>query len=264
MLRWTLYLLLAATIGCAEAQPESAAPRPVDSIRTVLHTVLLGDSTVTLAVHEKPGGVLNALVLHDDENTAVEAGLAFIEADGGRLVDLQAQGNRNVAFALDGQAYRFDPNRMFSRVGIRRTLEAQSTYTPAAAAAVRAFADSVLAVFAPEGVVVTLHNNTPDRYSALSYTPDGEYADDAAAVFLQPEGDPDDFFFATDLALYTALAEDGFNTVLQNNASVTDDGSLSVLAAAYGWPYVNVEAEHGHHDHQRAMLAALVRLLATD
>ena len=271
MLRGLLSLLLVITIGCADAQPDYAA-LPTDSLQTTLHVLSLGDSTVTLAVHENPngegeansGGVLNALVLHDDENTAVEAGLAFIEVHGGRVVDLQAQGERNVAFTLDGQAYRFDPNRMFSRVGIRRTLEAQSTYTPEAAAIVRTFADSVLAVFAPEGVVVTLHNNTPERYSALSYAPDGEYADDAAAVFIQPEGDSDDFFFATDLELYSALTEAGFNAVLQNNASVTDDGSLSVLAAAYGWPYVNVEAEHGHLEEQQTMIAALVRILTTN
>ncbi|MFM9013487.1 MAG: M15 family peptidase, partial [Gemmatimonadota bacterium] len=63
-----------------------------------------------------------------------------------------------------------------------------------------AFADELLSAFAVDDVdlVVALHNNTPDRYTAASYAPGGPLAADAARVSLRPGGDPDDFFFVTD------------------------------------------------------------------
>src|SRR5690606_27170642 len=94
-----------------------------------------------------------------------------------------------------------------------------------------------------------------------SYLPGATYAADAEAVHLAPTEDADDFFFVTDRPLYDALARAGFNVVLQNNATVTDDGSLSVLAARRGQRYVNVEAQHGHTAQQRRMVEALVRVL---
>jgi hypothetical protein len=226
----------------------------------LVFTLALGDTPVELAVHDGGPG-LRLLVLHDDENTAAAAGAAFVAAHGGRLVELRAQGERRVAFALGGRAFSVDPNRIFTEVGVRRTLGADSTDAGAVALA-RLFGDALVAAYAPDSVVVTLHNNTPDRYSARSYADDGEYAPDAEAVHLESGDDPDDFFFVTDRALFDALAAEGFNVVLQDNARVTDDGSLSVWAARAGLPYVNVEAEHEHLDAQRTMLEALASVLA--
>jgi hypothetical protein len=244
-----------------------AAAQPADSLVAAEHPLALGDSVVHVAVVERSlvsagyPSWLDLLVLHDDENTAVEAGRSFVEAHGGRLVELRAQGERRVAFALDGLAFSVDPNRIFTDPGARRTLEADSTHAGAAALA-RLFGDALVAVYAPDSVVVTLHNNTADRYSARSYAEGGEYARDAEAVHLEPDADPDDFFFVTERALYDALAAGGFNVVLQDNQRVTDDGSLSVWAARAGLPYVNVEAEHGHLDEQLRMLEALAAVLA--
>jgi hypothetical protein len=254
-------LALATAAGCRA--------QPADSLATTEYALALGDSVVHVVVAERnamragrPSG-LHLLVLHDDENTAGEAGHAFVEAHGGRLVELRAQDERYVAFALDGRAFSVDPNRIFTDVGVHRTLGADSAHAGAVALA-RLFGDTLVAVYRPEAVVVTLHNNTPDRYSALSYAPGGEYARDAEAVHLEDGADPDDFFFVTDRAHYETLAAEGFNVVLQDNARVTDDGSLSVWAAREGVPYVNVEAEHGHLEEQVRMLEALARVLAAE
>lgn len=219
----------------------------------------LGDSTVVIAVHQNADSPFSMLVLHDNENTAVEAGQAFLEAHGGRLVELRAQGERRVAFALDGEQYDFDPNRIFTEVGVRATLEPAAS--DEAVFATRLFADTLLAVYSPPDAIVTLHNNTPDNYSALSYAPGGEFESDAEAVHLEEGVDPDDFFFVTDENLYDALRADDFNVVLQNNAGVTDDGSLSVWAAQNDLLYVNVEAEHGHLEQQKGMIETLEFLL---
>ncbi len=219
----------------------------------------IGESTVVLAVHQGEESLFSMLVLHDDENTAVEAGRAFLEEHGGRLVELRAQGERRVSFLLGGRSFDFDPNRVFTDHGVRATLQPEAE--DVTIFATQTFADSLLAIYAPHDVIVTLHNNTPDNYSARSYAQGGEYESDAAAVHLEDGVDPDDFFFVTDEDLYHALRADDFNVVLQNNASVTDDGSLSVWAAQNDFLYVNVEAEHGHLDQQKEMIEGLEFLL---
>ncbi len=248
---------------------------PPDSVRAVERSVRLGEGSVVVRVWTAPitdllGSPgfeqfpLNALNLHDDEGTSVEAALDVIGRRGGRVVELVHTGDRHLAFTVGGQTVRADPNRMFTPAGRARTLASLSQADAPAEAALAAFADSVLAVYAavPPAVVVTLHNNTDANYSAASYAPGAEYAGDAEAVTLHPGVDPDDFFFVTDRALYAALAARGFNAVLQDNAAATDDGSLSVWAAREGVPYVNVEAEHGHRDAQAAMIDALLDVLS--
>ena len=246
-----------------------AASATNDSLATTSQELALGDGRVTLRVHERAvGGAVpfHALNVHDDESTSVDAALDVARQRGGRVVELVHSGDRNATFQTGGASYAFDPNRMFTDAGRARTLAALGRDTPQARAALAAFADQVLAAYtAPRpGVVVTLHNNTPDRYSARSYQPGAEYASDAAAVTVHPGTDPDDFFFVTDRGLYDALADRGFNAVLQDNDAATDDGSLSVWAAQQGVPYVNVEAEHGHRAEQARMVAALADVLADE
>ena len=248
--------LLALTVVGCHAQPVHF---PTEAIP---HR--LGDTEITFAVHSAQGAGPAFLVLHDNEDTAVEAGLEAIRARGGRLVEVQARGRRLVAFEMDGQTWRFDPNRVFTEAGAETTLHSLNGSAPAEILAeVRRFADSVLAVYGADSLplLAALHNNTEGEYSALSYTPEGEHAQDAAAVHLPPEADPDNFFFVTDPALYEALVPAGFAVVLQDNARVTDDGSLSVWAARRGVPYVNVEARHGDREGQIQMLEALARAL---
>ena len=285
-----LALLLAlATSACAQPAPDAPAPgtpKPdatADARRQRADSVIgrrarpqapsadtlavaAGETPVRLVVHTVPGGAgrpaVNMLNVHDDEGTSVEAALGVVREQGGRVVEAVHTGERNLTFAVGGQRFTADPNRMFTDAGRRRTLAPDAG--PAALAALAAFADTVLAVYtaAPTPVVVTLHNNTPDGYSAQSYGPGGEYASDAAAVTVRPGSDPDDFFFVTDRALYDALVAEGFNAVLQDNAAATDDGSLSVWAAQQGVPYVNVEAQRGHRAEQARMIRALLSVLA--
>lgn len=248
--------LLALTAACHSQSPTSAA-------EVISHR--LGDTEIAFAVHAAEGDGPAFLVLHDNEDTAVEAGLETIRSRGGRLVEVRTGGRRLVEFELGGRTWRFDPNRVFTGAGAEATLRSHSgDASPAALAEARRFADAVLAAYGAASLplLATLHNNTEGEYSALSYAPGGDHAQDAAALHLPPGADPDNFFFVTDRGLYDALAAAGFAVVLQDNERAADDGSLSVWAARSGVPYVNVEARHGDRERQIEMLDALVRILA--
>lgn len=235
----------------------------VTSLRTsrVLHLgnleVRVGDYSRTVEPYAGVG--MNMLVLHDNENTSVEAGRQFVSEEGGRIVDLRAEGERRVSIQVGGETADFDPNRIFTDVGVRATLGEGAS--EAAVAITRLFGDALLGIYDAGEVVVTLHNNTEGRYSALSYAEGGPYESDAADVHIEEGTDPDDFFFVTDLDLFIALKADDFNVVLQNNEAVTDDGSLSVWAAQQGLAYVNVEAQHGHLEEQVEMIKSLALLM---
>lgn len=258
---WPWYALafaagLLGICGC-HADPSALA--------TETRLLRLGQTEIAVTVHTGPSHPDHPLflVLHDDEDTAVTAGLGAVRARGGRLVEVRAQGRRLVAFAMAGGTWRFDPNRVFSEPGLEATLREHNGSAPVEVAAeVRRFAEEILALPDPGPLLVTLHNNADGGYSAASYLPGGDLAGDAAFVHLPLDADPDDFFFVTDPGLYDRLAAEGFAVVLQDNARANDDGSLSVWAGRAGIPYVNVETEHGHTLRQARMLAALSRVLA--
>ena len=84
-----------------------------------------------------------------------------------------------------------------------------------------------------------------------------KYAADSRELYYNPKQNVHNFFFVTRPAMFNKLKKLGFNVVLQNNRSVTDDGSLSVYAAKRGINYINVEARHGALQTQIKMLRAL-------
>ena len=276
-MRLLIAFLLAAP-ACAQKPPDVTDPHPrradsvvsrvevlaaadADSAITVQSVfVHIGETPVEIRISERPceRDCWSAINVHDDEDTAVEAGLAVLRREGGRLVELRHGGTRNLGFRLGGEAFTVDPNRIFTDAGRARTLASLSRDTPAARAAVAAFADTLLAIYGRPVLVLALHNNTEDNYSAASYAPGGTEAREAAEVRLTPGTDPDDFVFVTDPDLYRSLLESQFNVVLQNNDAMTDDGSLSVWAAQNGLRYANVEAQHGHLEADMHMIDALV------
>ena len=243
----------------------------------------VGDRPVGIARHlvynaDRRADTFWAINLHDDEGTSVEAALDVARRTGGTVIELVHTGDRNLSFAneiraypVDGgphqtrrYAYVVDPNRMFTPAGLRRSLEALSPGTAQGGdVLIQPLVDKLLFDSGLEDaeVVITLHNNTPDNYSAASYLPGERYASDAAAVTVHPGSDPDDFYFVTGRDLYDALVARGFNAVLQDNDQATDDGSLSVWAARNDRPYVNVEAQRGHLAEQITMMEALVEVM---
>ena len=199
--------------------------------------------------------------MHDDENTAVEAALNVIARRGGKLVELIHSGRRLIHFGLDQTHFIFDPNRMFTDAGAGKSLHNGGSFSELALQEIRALANLILEDLdlGDNRLILTVHNNTEGAYSALSYLPEGEHSKDAERAYLAPDSDPDDFFFVTTRNYFEFFRQEGSNVVLQDNQNAADDGSLSVLAAARGVPYVNIEAQHGHLDQQINMIEQVYR-----
>lgn len=253
-------LLAGAAIG-----NRKGAGRPVRfKIQKQRTPVQIGEAQVEIVAHETGAPGLTYVSMHDDENTAVAATLGTLRRRGGRLVEVRHTGERNLTFELGTAAHTFDPNRVFTDAGAEATLRDLGLFSEEALRNVRGFARRFLEIIDPEalraavGLVVTVHNNKPaGRYSAESYRSGGDYEREAEVVRRKRETVPDDFFFVTDPRHYRLLQGGPFHVVLQDNAAMTDDGSLSVWAAREGLPYVNVEAQHGHLREQIDMLAYL-------
>lgn len=216
----------------------------------------LGDDKIHVVVHRKPPATLTMINVHHDETASVQAGLASIKQRGGRLIEFVHPGARLVAFRLDGKNYTFDPNRIFSDIGIKATLEKFGDWTPAGHETVKAFAAEYIRQFAldQEPVIIALHNTTDGIFSIKSYLPDGPHGSATAETYISPNRSPFDFFFATDKWFYDYLKARDFNVTLQDNANTPDDGSLSVYFARKGIPYLNIEAEINHLTEQIEMV----------
>jgi hypothetical protein len=101
------------------------------------------------------------LNVHENENTSVVAAKAFVYWTAGSLYYLQHGGGRLINFTLDGVQYIFDPNRMFTEEGRRKTLEEYSQYSKEAADQIAVLADTLLRVygFPQRPYIIAIHNN---------------------------------------------------------------------------------------------------------
>jgi hypothetical protein len=203
--------------------------------------------------------------LHDDELTSVDAAKRILEEDGGTLIEIENNCQRNILFKIARRSYKVDPNRIFSKEGIKKSLDQLGTTSAKAINEVEKLGQRILQLIPEDSkCVIALHNNTADQFSALEYAPGNRRAMDSKKVYINREQDADDFFLTTDHDLYEKLADSGFNTILQNNKRCNDDGSLSVYCGRKNIRYVNCETEHGKSEQYFEMMKVLVAALAHD
>lgn len=272
-----LFLISVFMTGCSVQKQSTAAilenssVEKSESLPNETFSDLLPKETIKLTVGETE---IDAVVhkgkidkplyfnMHDDESTSVEAAKKFVEKTDGKIVELRHDGSRLIKFNLKNKQFSIDPNRIFTPLGIKKTLENYGDTSPEAERAVDEFAKNLITkLLANSKEIIALHNNSENAYSVKSYEKGGEYEKDAAAVFVKEGNDIDDFFFVTEQKHFDALKAKGFNVVLQNNKTVTDDGSLSVYCGREKITYINVEAQHGHIAEQVKMLEALREVL---
>ncbi|MGL5743117.1 MAG: protein tyrosine phosphatase [Legionella sp.] len=210
------------------------------------HVVLVGDEKVE--IKHTVGRGKTFVHLHHNEQTALKAAQVVIQKEGGSLLTLDHSGGRNIVFHLNNQRYEFDPNRIFTDVGIKRTLSELSQYSPQAHREVNKLAIKIKQLL-PKGKVVAVHNNS--SYSLKDYLPGKPLENDAQEIHLDPEKYYRNFYLVTKIGDFLRLKSKGFNGVLQK-PSATDDGSLSVYLAKND--YINVEAGYDQLFEQIKML----------
>jgi hypothetical protein len=241
--------MLLLSVFSALLASSAAARAPLSTITT--YPVVVGQSTINITKEVFTGPSYGGasiqyafLNLHENENTSVVAVRSYLLRTGGSLVKLSKGNSRTVSFKLSSTTYTFDPNRIFTPEGIVDTLKTYGPYSDAAATETAKFADALLGIydFDAQSVVMALHNNG-GTYGANSYLPGGSYAKDAEKVYIEPGTNPSDFYYVVDPGFYDSLSSQGYNVVLQNNATVTNDGSLSYYAGLRGKQYVNYEAQ---------------------
>lgn len=280
-------LLLAAALCCLTLAAQ--AQEPTKTVKTFK----LGETDVRVNVYERAGAGVTLFAPHHNEQGALRAAREAVAARGGRFVEVEAFDEagapaRRLRFRVGGKPYSVDPNRIYTANG-RKCL----ALPPDAEAAVKAFADSLLALlFAPGGgalragetLFVAVHNNSDVEKSAAAErdsdltavgfvkplrsraTFRGAFEESAAGVYLSnAEGDEDNFIIVTEPSLLGPFAARGFNVIVQKPAAELrapgcsiDDGSLSVHASFNHIPYVNLEADiNGGAARQRQMLEAV-------
>lgn len=237
---------------------------PLEAVARSASSYQVGDTLVTLNVLASGVGKITYFAPHEDETTSIKVAKAAVKKNGGRLFWLSHGGGRNISFAFEGKEFAVDPNRIFSNRGAASSIKTLSGYKEedelptGVVREVRLFADAVLEqLFSNVGLIVGMHNNTNNNYTAASYQ--GSLAEAAEEVFVVEGSDPDDFFFTTNRSIFEALKSQGFNAVLQKRG-IADDGSLSVRCQRNGLPYVNIEAQDGHESAQTKMLDALLSI----
>lgn len=258
-MRYLLYITLFC-FTCSFLQVhQTAAFRSISiSEKTIFYQ--LADNIVPIKIRQY--GERTDIVfinLHADELTSVDAAKRILEEGGGTLIEIENNCQRNIRFKLARRFYEVDPNRMFSKEGINKSLKQLGITSTKAIDEVEKLGQRIIQLIPEETkCVIALHNNTADQFSALEYAPGNRRAMDSKKVYINREQDADDFFLTTDNHLYEKLADSGFNTILQNNKGCTDDGSLSVYCGRKNIRYVNCETEHGKTEQYFEMMKVLL------
>jgi hypothetical protein len=189
------------------------------------------------------------LVIHGNEESARAVLVRHMQTHEGIGYVIEGH-TRNV----DVEGLRLDPNRMFSRVGAEASLKRLNpSLDPLRMARALDVLDRgrpklVRALTPPPGgLTFALHNNS-EGYSVTEEVPISDQTS------LREPLNPHAFFLCTDPRDFEVLKTSPYNVVLQQRAPSSDDGSLSRLAAARGFRYVNLEVALGQTERQREMV----------
>ena len=224
-------------------------------------TFNLGKKTCKLSITGKGDESAKFISLHENEISSVQAFLKISPSLlNCKLYQLQQDGQRRIKYELNGKSYEFDPNRIFSAVGIKATLKnCNKNYPVEMEKLVKLFSDSLLSsmkIINTNDYIFAIHNNTNNAFSALSY----KNSKDADEVYVNNEEDIDNFFIVTSKTDFNYFKTKQRNVVLQS-ASAADDGSLSIYCQKNKLHYINIEAEQGQTSIQVKMIQEAYSLI---
>jgi hypothetical protein len=249
--------IITATVLCCFAFFAFMLPGNPPKGNTILQ---LGNTNCSIRIYQSKYAIATLIALHGNENTCIAASLALPHPALFTLYDLLENGNRLIKYSYNNKNYYFDPNRIFSKEGIMKTLKKYNkSYPENLIAKVKKFSEAILKIAAIKSsskYIIAIHNNTNGHFSVNSY----KNTTNASMTYISKSQDPDDFFLVTKLSDFNFFEAQKQNVVLQSK-SAKDDGSLSIYCQNNKIPYINVEAQEGHKRKQTEMLLLCERLL---
>lgn len=236
---------------------EFTVPNLIPSEKTIFYKLSDRNIPVKILQYGDEKGIVYINV-HDSEPTSVEAAKKILERNGGTLIKIENNHQRNIRFRLKNLTYTFDPNRIFSREGINQTLRNYGRINKQATDEIEKFAQRLLQLI-PDSTscIIALHNNANQAFSIESYLAGHEKQFDARAVYADSLQDIDDIALTTDSLLYQKMADNRYNTIWQDNKNAKKDGSLSIYCGERNRRYINIETEHGKLNQHIEMLEKL-------
>lgn len=204
---------------------------------------------------------------HEDEHIANQYLAKKVISHQRRFLILKQSGNREIHLQVNGKTMRVDPNRIFTKAGIKQSIKklnhtlsiSSEDFAKASQIAMTLgqFIIKQMGGLDRDKTWVAVHNNTQgykgdDKggigdVSMVRYrgklTGGAKYLSQLTPLV----DDEDDLFFVTEQQDFSSMESKHFNAVLQNPLVTTDpeedDGSLSVYAQMNGIRYINIEAE---------------------
>ncbi len=255
------FLLFSLVVSAQVNDSNSSSPTIIPVTNTIEHKIGTTKIRITVSQYgEKKDFVF--IALHDNEFTGLETSKSVLKNVGGMLIKIENDSSRNIRFTLDRHSYTFDPNRMFSKTGIKKSLQNFGRSNEKAINEVDQFAKRIVQLFPKNPYcIIAIHDNTDGQYSVNNYRVGGQYANEARLVAFDALQDPDDFFLTTDSLVFRQLSAKKYNVVLQHNLRAKEDGSLSVHCAKKNLRYLNCETEHGKSDQFDEMMKAAMQCL---
>ena len=222
----------------------------------------IGDSTLTIKHEfiEKDSSILY-LNVHEDEQTSIKAIQEFNKTKPVNFTFLKHNKTRRIFIKNKQKTYSFDPNRIFTSKGIKKTIEPKPGIISRSKGQVKLIASYIIKIVKKYEVIVTLHNNTDVNYSIKSYLPGEDESENTADVFISDAWDPDDFIYTTEKIYFDYLKAEGINVILQKQSGYVNDGSLSIYCGQHNIKYINIEAQKGHLTEQIQLIECVDNML---
>lgn len=164
------------------------------------------DNTITIKIKGNPAtSPLVFISLHNNENTEQHVVSSYIKEHNIPVIQIENNNHRLVRFTYLKRKYGFDPNRIFSKKGIRLTLKLYGNHSSIAAKKVSEFAALILHQLSNAKTIIAVHNNSNGKYSILSYLKGGKLSRNAIKVHKVSNLDSNDFFLTTSLQFFERL-----------------------------------------------------------
>lgn len=228
---------------------------------------------------------LKYLLTHDNEITAKESAYYALEHYGGELYQIVNAEERNLQILIQDTLVFYDPNRIFTKRGLFQAIQQEN---PQQAQSIQQEAIRIIQIIAQEFLktmkiplskvsqtlkpdlpkfestqiqvkpfVLALHNNSPSSDLSVDFFL-SFFSPDSFAIHKNPKQHSKNFFYVISREAFSFFREKNYNTVLQKEHDLCDDGSLSIWMSQNSLEYINIEAQEGEISFQKEMVTQAI------